>query len=92
MGRSSFQRIFNPTPDELQEQYNAINKAIQFSLDKNGPSCSTCAHKKYVQESPFYDYLTCELHPDLENPQGKDVFPCDDYVFCGFLSVKKETE
>lgn len=89
--RNLFQRTFNPTQEELKEQYDFMNKLIQNNLDKNGPDCTNCKHQKYVQQSPYYDYTTCKFDNSVELPGGLDYkHCCDRYEFGGFLEVEED--
>lgn len=82
---SSFQEAFKPTKEQKQKYVDATNRAIQQCLDKYGKDCLVCAHSVYVQQSPYYDYLTCEFDKSVEVSGGLNVrHCCDKYEFCGF--------
>ena len=57
----SFQEIFNPTPEQKKKQCEFVNECIRRNLEEIGKDCENCKHGKYVQESPYYDYVTCEF-------------------------------
>lgn len=81
-----FQEIFNPTPEQRKKQIDKINELIQSNLEQCGKDCSNCKHSVYVQESPYYDYLTCEYDKSIELPGGLDMrYCCDEYEFSGFI-------
>ena len=82
---SKLQEIFNPTKEQMQKYIDITNRVIQECLDKYGKDCCICAHSVYVQESPYYDYLTCKFDNTIEVPGGLDVrHCCNKYEFCGF--------
>lgn len=83
------QRTFFPTREQLKEQYDFINKLIQKNLEEKGSDCTNCRHHKDVQESPYYDYITCKFDNLVELPGGLDYrHCCDKYEFMGFLEIE----
>lgn len=84
----SFQEVLNPTPEQKKKQYEFVNECIRRNLEEIGKDCENCKHCKYVQESPYYDYVTCEFDESVELPGGLDCrHCCDKYEFVGFLEV-----
>lgn len=79
MKRNKLQRIFCPTEEELQEDYAKINAIIDEDIRKNGENCRNCAHSVCVQQSPYYDYITCTFDRTLEFGYGKTDHRCDRY-------------
>ena len=83
---NKFQEIFNPTPEQRKKQIDKLNELIQNNLERCGKDCSNCKHSVYVQESPYYDYLTCEYDKSIELSGGLDMrHCCDKYEFSGFI-------
>ena len=82
----SFEEAFNPTSEQRRKYVEQINICIQSDLERRGKDCSNCKHQKYVQQSPYYDYTTCEFDESVELPGGLDYrHCCDRYEFMGFL-------
>ena len=83
---NKLQEIFNPTPEQRQKQIEQVNDAILFCLNKYEKDCITCKYSIYVQQSPYYDYLTCKFDKSVEVPGGLDErYCCDKYEFHGFV-------
>ena len=89
---NTLRSIFNPTEEELQERYNRINKIHRDYLENCGETCITCKHAMYVQQSPYYDYVTCKLDRSLEFGYGDGCseHSCKKYEFIGYLKIKGE--
>ena len=85
-----FRKIFRPTKEELQEQYDFINKIIKLTYEQHGKCCATCKHEVYVQPHPYYDYTTCEYNKSLVFAYGKGDTEhcCERYIFKGYLTTK----
>lgn len=94
MERNRLQSIFCPTEEELQERYDRINELIRTDLQIYGECCSICKHSLYVQESPYYDYITCEFDSSIEFGFGEGAknHQCDKFEFMGYFKAKKGEE
>lgn len=90
--RDTFRRVFNPTDDERQQMYDRLNNLVDKTYEAFGECCATCKHERYVQESPYYDYVTCEYDRTLEFGfgDGDEYHHCDKYEFCGYFEVKEK--
>ena len=86
---SNFRNVFKPTKEERQKRHDFINELIRKDYEEHGKCCSTCKHKEYVQQSPFYDYITCKYDKPLEFGFGKGTanHVCDKYEFQGYLEA-----
>jgi hypothetical protein len=74
-----FDRVFHPTPEQRKCDIDKINRLIQLSIEKQGRCCDTCQNARYVQESPYNDYLTCKHNRRLRL-EGRIVsYVCDKY-------------
>lgn len=51
-----FNSVFHPTEKQKEEHVKLIGRIIR----ENAGKCSTCVHARYVQESPYHDYVKCE--------------------------------
>lgn len=72
-------QIFCPTDEEIQEEYRKLNALIEDDIRKNGEHCGNCEHSVCVQESPYYDYITCKFDRTLELGYGRLKHRCDKY-------------
>lgn len=89
----SFQEIFNPTPEQKKRQYDRLNEIIREHHEKKGDDCTNCKYGKQIQQSPYYDYTTCEFDKSIELPGGLDYrHCCDKYEFMGYLEVENEEQ
>lgn len=86
-------QMFFPTKKEKQALCDRMNKIVKDLYDKHGKCCATCKHTVYMQESPYYDYVTCEFDRSLEFGLGKGTenHCCKKYEFASF-EVKGEKE
>ena len=75
---------FNPNSEQLRA---SVNHIIEKLYEKHGEYCATCKHERYVQESPYYDYSTCEYDKTIEFGfgDGDKEHCCDRYEFCGYV-------
>lgn len=81
----SFQKVFSPTDDLIKKRNKTANAILRLNLKRCGKDCSNCKHCVYVQQSPYYDYLTCKFDNTVELPGGLDKrHCCDKYEFVGF--------
>ena len=89
---SDFRSVFCPTNEEKEQQYEVINRIIRDIHEHHGDCCAVCKHEKYVQESPYYSYTTCEFDKSLVFAFADDnkVHYCDKYEFTGYLHVKEK--
>lgn len=69
-----------------------VNHIIKKNYEEHGECCATCKHEKYVQESPYYDYTTCEYDKTIEFGfgEGSKCHRCDKYEFIGYLTEKEK--
>lgn len=86
---SDFRKVFKPTKEELQKRNDFINELIRQDYNDCGECCHTCKHKEWVQESPYYDYVTCKYDKSLEFGYGEGSidYVCDKYEFQGYLEI-----
>lgn len=74
-----FDKIFHPSNEDKATENKFINSIIEKIIKRDGETCATCAHVRSVQQSPYYDYTTCEYDRTLEFPYGQTLFKCDKY-------------
>ena len=81
---NKLKEIFNTTLNK--KQIDIINQLVYSNLDRCGECCSNCKHSIYVQESPYYDYLTCKYDKSIEVSGGLNMFHCcKKYEFVGYI-------
>ena len=78
-----------PPQEVLQKQYDLTNEFIRKTHEKYGDCCAICKHSVYVQQSCYYDYITCEHDKTIEFGYGEGwkEHVCDKYEFCGYLKL-----
>lgn len=85
---SRLQEIFNPTPEQRKKQVDFLNECIRRSVEKKGKHCSNCKYHISVQESSYYDYITCKFDRSVEIGYGMGEHSCEKYEFIGFLTAE----
>lgn len=53
-----------------------LDELVRKNFERLGKDCINCKHRKYVQASLYYDYLTCEYDNSIELPGGLDYRHC----------------
>ena len=85
----SFDDVFNPTPEQIKQRLTMLNKTLKMNYERIGKDCANCKQGLYVQQSPYYDYLTCKLDNSVELSGGLDErHCCDKYEFAGYFEVE----
>lgn len=79
-----FNKIFNPTDEQLQENITYIDNFIKDLHERYGECCMTCKHCIYVQSNPYYDYRSCKFDRSLEIDHASE-HCCKKYKFVGYL-------
>ena len=89
---SDFRKVFHPTPEEQKARCVFINVNTREIYARYGDCCAICKHHRYVQESPYHDFTTCEYDSSLrfDRGEGSTSHVCDKYEFRGYLFVEKE--
>lgn len=80
-----FDEIFNPSLEKREKQAKFFNSITDQNLEKYGDSCRTCAHCKYIQDSPYSYHTECDLtgkEINWEKPKK-----CDHYKFTGYYTA-----
>lgn len=83
-----FNKIFNPTDEQLQQHIDYINNHIRNVYERYGKCCLTCKHCVYVQANPYYDYRSCKFNKGLEIDCAADKC-CKKYEFVGYLGKER---
>ena len=78
--------IFDPTPEQCIKQIEQLNELIKNDIQTHGRGCVNCKYSIYVQQSPYYDYITCKFDKSIELPGGLNIrHCCDRYEFTEFI-------